>query len=199
MELLLLSKVVLFGLYFDDLLVQLSVAPECIVILPSFCLDCLLIQLLVDLASEWSSVVCSSNAGVGSHWVGGIGKVLPIWFVNSTLGSLWMLLLVQIKQGWCNWVHLQTVFVSLYFVCRSVSVLSCVDVIHSFMYFLHVVILYITGRRGKTAREKASSNTNGLSQIYTINKRNEIKQEPLAVAHLLLLTSNQLLPLTVYI
>ena len=52
MELLLLSKVVLCELYSDILLIQFSVAPECIVILPSFYFDSLLIQLLVDLALD---------------------------------------------------------------------------------------------------------------------------------------------------
>ena len=33
------------------------------------------------------------------------------------------------RGGGCNRVHLHTVFVLLYSVCRSVSVLSCVDVI----------------------------------------------------------------------
>ena len=62
MELLLLSKVVS-----DGLLIHPSVSPQCFVILPSFYLDGLLIQLLVDLALEWSSVVCSSNEGIGSR------------------------------------------------------------------------------------------------------------------------------------
>jgi len=63
------------GFYFDDLLVQLSVAPDCIVVLPSFYFDGLLIQLLVDLALEWSSVVYSSNEGIGSRLV----SVLFYW------------------------------------------------------------------------------------------------------------------------
>ena len=51
-----------------------------------------------------------------------------------------------------------------------------------------------------TAREKARGNTNGLSQTPSKEKkRNEIKQEPLAVARLLLPTSNLLLPLIIYI
>ena len=49
---LLLSKVVLFELYWDGLLIHPSVAPEYIVVLPSFCFDGVLIQLLVDLALE---------------------------------------------------------------------------------------------------------------------------------------------------
>ena len=48
----LLCFVGLRGFYFDDLLVQLSVAPDCIVVLPSFYFDGLLIHLLVDLTLE---------------------------------------------------------------------------------------------------------------------------------------------------
>ena len=55
MELLLLSKVVLFEFYSDSL-IHPSVSPQCIVVLPSFYLDGLLIQLLVDLALERSLV-----------------------------------------------------------------------------------------------------------------------------------------------
>ena len=62
-----LSKVVLFEFYSDGLLTHLSVAPECIVVLHRFCFDGLIIQLLVALAPERSSVVCSSNEGIGSH------------------------------------------------------------------------------------------------------------------------------------
>ena len=40
----------------------------------------------------------------------------------------------------CNRVHLHTVFVLLYSVCRSVSVLSCLYVIRSFRYVLRVMI-----------------------------------------------------------
>ena len=52
MELLLLSKVVLCELDSDVLLIHFAVAPECIVVLPSFYFDGLLIQLLADLALE---------------------------------------------------------------------------------------------------------------------------------------------------
>ena len=45
------------------------------------------------------------------------------------------------KNHTCNPVHLHIVFVLLHSVCRSVSVLSCVDVIRSFTYVLRVVIL----------------------------------------------------------
>ena len=83
----------------------------------------------------------------------------------------------------CNRVHLHIVFVLLYSVCRSVNVLLCVDVIQSFTYVLRVVILDVTMR----AREKARGDTNGPSQIISGKKREEIKQEYLAVARLLLL------------
>ena len=52
MELLLLSKVVLFEFYSDSLLIHPSVSPQCIIVLPSFYFDGLLIQLLVDVALE---------------------------------------------------------------------------------------------------------------------------------------------------
>ena len=55
---------------------------------------------------------------------------------------------------WCNQVHLQIVFVLLYSVCRSVSVLSCVDVIQSVTYVLRVVIFDVTKRRGERERER---------------------------------------------
>ena len=54
----------------------------------------------------------------------------------------------------CNRVHLHIVFGLLYPVCHFVNVLSCVDVIQSFMYVLHVVILDITKRRGERERER---------------------------------------------
>ena len=62
-------------------------------------------------------------------------------------------------------MHLHIVFVLLYSACRSVCVLSCVDVIQSFTYVSRVVISDVTKRRGVRAREKARSDTNGLSQI----------------------------------
>ena len=58
-------------------------------------------------------------------------------------------------------MHLPIMFVLLYSVCCSVSVLSCVDVIQSFMNILRVVNLDVTKRRG----ERARGDTNGLSQI----------------------------------
>ena len=54
-----------------------------------------------------------------------------------------------------NRVHLHIVSVLLYSVCRSVTVLSCVDVIQSFMYHLRVIILDVikkTARESKTKR-----------------------------------------------
>ena len=62
---------------------------------------------------------------------------------------------------YCNRVYLHIVFVLLYSVCRSVRVLSCVDVIHSFMYVLRVVILDLTERHGK-ARGKVRSDSKCL-------------------------------------
>ena len=113
------------------------------------------------------------------------------------------LCLEHFSWSYCNWVHLHIVFVLLYSVCRSVSVLSCVDIIESFTYVLRVVILDVTERRG--VRESERRYQQPLA--YTIKKRKvkkkeeEIKREYLAVARLLLLlpTSNLLLPLTVYI
>ena len=69
----------------------------------------------------------------------------------------------------CNRVHLHIVFV-LYFVCRSVSVLSCVHVIQSFTYVLRIIILDVT----ETAPEKARGNNNGLSHVPS-NRKEEIK------------------------
>ena len=66
----------------------------------------------------------------------------------------------------CNRVYLHiVVFVLLVYnsVCRSVSVLSCVDVIQFFTYVLSAAILDVTKRRGDRGREKARGNTNGLS------------------------------------
>ena len=65
-------------------------------------------------------------------------------------------------------------FVLLYSVCRSVSVLSCADVIQCFTYVLRVVILDVTKRRGcERAREKARGDTNGLSYITSEKKSNK--------------------------
>ena len=72
-------------------------------------------------------------------------------------------------------MHLHIVFVLLYSVCRSVNVLSCVDVIQSFRYVLRVVNLDVAKRRGKTAREKARlSNTNGLSHVPSEEKKRNL-------------------------
>ena len=50
-------------------------------------------------------------------------------------------------------MHLHIVFVLLYSICHSVNVLSCVDVIQCFTYLLRVIILDVTKRRCKSARE----------------------------------------------
>ena len=50
-------------------------------------------------------------------------------------------------------MHLHIVFVLLYSVCRSINVLSCVDVIQSFMYPVCVFILDVIKRRGKSAKD----------------------------------------------
>ena len=71
----------------------------------------------------------------------------------------------------CNRVHLHIVFVLLYSVCRSVNVLSCVDIIQSLMYVLRVIILDITERHGESAQEKARDDTNSLSEITSEKKR----------------------------
>ena len=68
-----------------------------------------------------------------------------------------------LKMKWAdryNGMHLHIMFV-LYSVCCSVSVLSCVDVIQSFMNILRAVNLDVTKRRG----ERARGDTNVLSQI----------------------------------
>ena len=92
------------------------------------------------------------------------------------------------------------VLVLFYSVCCSVSVRSCVDIIQSFMYVLHITVLLVTERHGAREQEKMRGDTNGLLQIPSNNtNKREIKQEPLVVACLLLPTSNLLLPSTVYI
>ena len=58
-----------------------------------------------------------------------------------------------LQSSECNRVHLHIVFVLLYSLCRSVSVLSRVDVIQSFTYVLRVVILDATETGGESARE----------------------------------------------
>ena len=57
----------------------------------------------------------------------------------------------------CNQAHLHTVFV-----CRSVNVLSRVDIIQSFTY-LSCVIIWTSLRRGERVQEKVRGNTNCLS------------------------------------
>ena len=90
-------------------------------------------------------------------------------------------------------MHLQVVFVVLFSVCCAVSVLSCVDIIRSFMAknLKFYVLLFRTSLR-ECKKKKASGDNNGLSQIPS-REENEIKQEELAVVHLF-----YLLPSTVY-
>ena len=52
----------------------------------------------------------------------------------------------KVIHAWCKLVHLHIVFVLLYSACCSVNILSCVDVIQSFMHLLHVIILCIIKR-----------------------------------------------------
>ena len=94
-------------------------------------------------------------------------------------------------------MHLNIVFVLLYSVCRSVNGLSCVDVIQYSTYLLRAVVLDVTKRRGERVREKVRGDTNGLLQIPSKKKKKK-REEFLAVAPLLLPTSNLLLPSTVY-
>ena len=68
----------------------------------------------------------------------------------------------------------------MYSVCRSVIGLSCVDVIQSFTYVLRVIILTSLNdvvRERERERQKASGDTNGLSQIPSKKekKKEEIK------------------------
>ena len=66
-------------------------------------------------------------------------------------------------------MHLHIVFVLLYSVCRSVNVLSCVDVIQSFTYVLRVVILDVT----TTAREAIPTACRRYYQESKENKSNK--------------------------
>ena len=66
-------------------------------------------------------------------------------------------------------VHLHIVFV-----CRSVSVLSCVDVIRSFTYVLRVVIWTSLKDVGRERERKREAITNGLSHVLS-NRTEEIK------------------------
>ena len=94
----------------------------------------------------------------------------------------------------CNRVYLHTVFVLLYSVCRSVSVLSCVDVIQSFTYGLRVIILDVTKRRGVRESAKESKRRYQRHLADTIEKeKKRINQEYVAVARLLLPSSSLLL------
>ena len=123
-------------------------------------------------------------------------------------------------------MQLHIVFVLLFSVCRSITVLSCVNVIQSTTYALRVVIwtslkdvgrnsmreserhsiyyicvmccyLDITKRRGEKQHERKREAVPTASQIPS-KEQTRIKQEPLAVARLLFPTSNLLLPSTIY-
>ena len=93
----------------------------------------------------------------------------------------------------CNRVHLHIVSVLLYSVCRSVTVLSYVDVIQSFTYHLHVIILDIIKKLKKRRQSpRESDRRHPLLLIHTTRQ-----EEYLAVARLSLPTSNLLLLWTV--
>ena len=78
----------------------------------------------------------------------------------------------------CNRVHdLHIVFVLLYPVCRSVTDLSCLDVIQSLRMFYVILFLGVTKRRCVRPRERARGNTNGLSLITTIKKKKKKKKK----------------------
>ena len=92
----------------------------------------------------------------------------------------------------CNQMHLRIVFVLLYSVCHPVSVLLCVDVIQYFT-------CYYFGCHWKMCWEHERKWEAAPTAFCKYHQKIKIKQEPLAVACLLLPTSNLLLPLTVYI
>ena len=79
----------------------------------------------------------------------------------------------------CNRVDLHIVFVLLYSVCRSVNVLSCVDVIQSFTYVLRVIILDVIKDDGESARESEMQYQRPLAYIYISSKtkKGERKEE----------------------
>ena len=91
----------------------------------------------------------------------------------------------------CNQVHLHIVFV-----CRSVNVLSCVDIIQSFTYLSCVIILDVTKDVARQHKKKREAIPTASRRHH---KKRRSKQEYLAVARLLLPTSNLLLPQTVYV
>ena len=74
-------------------------------------------------------------------------------------------------------MHLHIVFVLLYSVCCSVSILLCVDVIQSFTYVLCVVNLDVTKRHGVRARGKVTGDTNSFSQIPLKKKKKEEEEK----------------------
>ena len=104
-------------------------------------------------------------------------------------------------------MHLHIVFVLLYSICQFVSDTSffsfwvcgkirmSFNCNNSFTYVLHVIILDFTKKRVRE-QERKRKVTPMASHRYHLKRR--IKQEYLAVAHLLLHTSNLLFTLTVY-
>ena len=101
----------------------------------------------------------------------------------------------------CNRVHLHIVFVLLYVLCVSLCRCSFVCVRQSIFYVCVTCCdLHVTMRRHyKEEREKARGNIYDLSYVPS-KRKEEIKSGTLAVARLLFITSNLLLPPpTVYI
>ena len=66
---------------------------------------------------------------------------------------------------------------------------------NSFTYVLRIIILNVTERQSEIKREGITT----ASRMYRPKEKKKSNQEPLAVAHLLFLTSNLLLPSNVYI
>ena len=122
------------------------------------------------------------------------------WVLFCLWNSVFTFVIVLVTKCICA---LCNVFVLLYSVCHSVSALSCVDVIQHFMcyYFGHHKKMW-------RERERKCEATPTASCRYTIRKENEKRrtsgcnsfvvayfqpaEEPLAVTHLLLPTSNLL-------
>ena len=81
------------------------------------------------------------------NWENAISRQLTFSFsIPSTTQGYLRMRMVKQSHTWCNLVHLHIVFVLLYSACCSVNILSCVDIIQSFMYLLHVIILDVTKR-----------------------------------------------------
>ena len=98
----------------------------------------------------------------------------------------------MLSESICNRMHLHIVFVLSYSVCLSVKILSCVDVIQSFTYLLHGIMLDITKRHRERAREKAIPMAS--HRYHQKRKEKRIKRAPQAVARLLLPPSSLQLP-----